>query len=66
MPHSFATRCPDASNPVEAAGSAHHSITASPHPALTALACLLGRAAAREVFMQINKAASAGSSPTQH
>jgi hypothetical protein len=37
-----------------------------PHPALIALACLLGRAAAREVFRQMREAAPADSGPTQH
>ena len=65
MPRSPATRRSDASNPAKASGSAHPSTTASPHPALIALACLLGRAAAREAFTQMNLAA-AGSGPTQH
>jgi hypothetical protein len=68
MPRSPATRRSDASNPAGASGSVHPPNLTSPHPALIALACLLGRAAAREVFVfkQISEAASAGSGPTQH
>jgi hypothetical protein len=39
---------------------------ASSHPALIALACLLGRAVAHEVFKKMSQAAAAGSGSTRH
>jgi hypothetical protein len=66
MPRSPATRRSDASNPAGASGSVHPPNLTSPHPALIALACLLGRAAAREAFRQMREAAPADSGPTQH